>query len=455
LWKHLELPLRPALLLALLAAACTDGSASKSSPLTCTATVSDTVATVIGVEWTAPEGTTSSVEFGETARYGLTSPTQSGPDVHADLVGVPADTDVHWHGVSTDGDSTWECSGVTHTGTAPDDLPEVTVTTDDDGQDDTSYVIGAFFSGAGGRGARAQLAAYRRDGTLVWYYDGDDGATAMDLHYALDGGGLLFNQFAGQMGGADGSIHEVSLAGEIVQTWAAPKAHHMFAELPDGTLAYQQIDTRSYTDPESGEADDWVGDAIAEIPPGGEAEVVYSVWDSLTPRANDRMDHSIYGGEDWTHGNNLVYSADTDSYVLSLGHADDVLTIDRASGTATTVWGVDGASATPQFDYQHDAHLLDDGHVLMFMTDDDGSGAVEYAPVDGGLEEVWRSTFGPKPFALGEARRLANGNTLVNGGAGESLREEKPDGTLVWEMETSGVAIFGQFQLVSDLYTGE
>jgi hypothetical protein len=343
---------------------------------------------------------------------------------------------------------------MTHTGTAPDDLPDVTVTKDDADRDDADWVIGAFFSGAGGRGGRTQLAAYRRDGALVWYYDGDSNATGMDLHYAHDGNGLLFNQFAGAMGGEDGSIQRISWEGEVLESHAAANAHHMFCELPDGTLAYQRLDARDWTDPSSGDKSEWVGDAIAEIPPGGEAETVYSVWDTLTPRENTRGAHSIYGGYDWTHGNNLVYLPDTDAWLLSLGHADDLLVIDRATATATTIWGADGVAADPAFDYQHDAHLTDDGHVLMFMTDDSGSGAIEYAIADGALVETWRSTFGQKPFALGQARRLPNGDTLINGGAGEALREETPDGTVVWEMSSEGGTIFGQFQVVSDLYAG-
>lgn len=423
--------------------------------LVCTASVNPTIETVIGVEWTAPEGAVSSVVFGETESYGFVTPSTSETEVHRDLIGVPADTDVYWRATSTTeaGDAT--CEGVTHTGDLPSDLPTLTVESDGAGQDAAQFAIGAFFEGAGGRGSQTQLVAFRRDGEVVWYYEGDSDATSLDMHYSRDGRGILFNQYGGPMGDEGGVINLVSLTGELLQTWDAPYAHHMFAELPDGTLAYQQVDIRPYTTA-SGATDDWVGDAIAEIPAGGgDAKVVFSIWDVLTPSLNDRMERSIYAGLDWTHGNNLRYEEDRGGYLLSLGHADDLVRFDRETAEVTGLWGADGAPADPAFDYQHDVHALANGNLLMFMSETSGAGAIEYAVTDEGLSEVWRGPFGRAPFALGQARRLANGNTFVNGGAGQPLYEVTPDRVVVWEVSVSGgPAVFGQFQLVEDLYTG-
>lgn len=424
--------------------------------LDCAAAVSANVATVVTVDWTPSEAGSSFVEFGETADYGSQTPASTDADVHLALLGMPQDVDVHWHGVTTtDSGTTLECSGVTHTGTAPSDIPEMTVNTDASGQDPAGFVIGAFFAGAGASSARTQLAAYRRDGALVWYHDGDESSTGLDMHYALDGNGILFNSFGDRMGSEEGSIQRVSLEGEVLESLPAPYAHHTFCELPDGTITFQQTDTREFTDPESGVTDDWVGDSLAEIPPGGVATTVFSVWDVLDAAPNSRSDDlSIYGGTDWTHGNFVSYDADSDEYLLSLGHADDLLQIRRSDYGVQAMYGLDGVASSPAFDYQHDPNWLDNGNLLMFMTDDAGSGAIEYALVDGALQEVWRAGFTERAIALGEARRLSNGNTFINEGAGRDLIEVTPDGTVVWDMQGEHGAIFAQFRMVSDLYAG-
>jgi hypothetical protein len=425
--------------------------AAEPQALACTATVNASMPLAVDVAWTSEAGT-SYVEYGETDSYGMTTPATDAADVQIALLGMPEDTDVYWRGVTEAASGTATCAGVTHTGTAPAEVPRVTVTVNEEGQDAAPYVIGAFFTGAGGTGSHPQRAAFRRDGTLVWYSFSDDNGTAMDLHYSFDGETILTNTYFGPMGGEDSQIARTSMEGDVVATVATPLAHHMLCELPDGTIAYQALDTRSYTNPDTGETANWVGDAIVEVAPDGSSKTVFSVWGVVPMRQNGRMDRSIYGGLDWTHGNMLRYDASTGEYLLSLGHADDILFIDRATGAVNRFYGVDGIAADPPFDYQHDVNILPNGNLLMFMTDTDGAGAIEYARTDGGLKEVWRGAWGQAPFALGEARRLANGNTFVNEGSGLPLHEETPDGEVVWKLETSQTSIFAQFQIVSSLY---
>jgi hypothetical protein len=422
----------------------------------CTATMNPTILDVIDVDWTATADATSYVEFGLTDAYGQRTPSVTGATVHLNLVGLPGDSDVYWHAVSTSTAGTTECSGVAQTGTIPSDIPriDVSVSALPDGAD--PYLIGAFFGAAG---QSVQLAAYDRTGEVVWYYVGDRGQSTLDMHYALDGSGILFNQFNGMMGGADGQIRRITMGGELLDTWDAPYAHHMFTELPDGTLTFQQLDVRSYTDPDTGESGDWVGDALAEIPPGGDATTVFSVWDWITPSWNEHMNaFSIYGGLDWSHGNMVKYDVDQDRYMLSLAHAADVLHVDRATGEMLDLYGLDGIVADPVFDYQHDPTWLDDTHLLMFMTDSDGSGAIEYELRDGVPHETWRHGFESASVALGQAERLNTGDTFINYGAGARLQEVDADGDIVWDARPAqggrNAAIFGTFAVVADLYTG-
>ena len=445
-------PLAAPLAVSLGLCACT---APQLGPLECSATVNANMALAVDVEWSPAEAGISHVEYGETDSYGMTTPSSGAAKVRLALLGMPADTDVYWRGVTQSASGTAECVGVTHTGTAPPEIPTATATVNEPGQDDAPYVIGAFFTGSGGSGSHPQRAAFRRDGTLVWYSFSDEAGTGMDLHYSDDGATILTNTYFGPMGEEDSEIARTSMEGDVIATFATPLAHHMLCELPDDKIAYQALDTRAYTNPDTGETANWVGDAIVEIAPDGSSVQVFSVWDVVPPRLNSRMERSIYGGLDWTHANMLQYDADTGEYLLSLGHAADILLIDRATGFVNAFYGVDGVAADPPFDYPHDVNVLPNGNLLMFMTDAEGSGAIEYARTDSGLKEVWRGVWGQTPFALGEARRLSNGNTFVNEGSGLPLHEETPDGEIVWKLEPSQASIFAQFQLVKSLYPEE
>ena len=441
------------LLLALVA--CTGPSKTDVGALTCNAAVSENVQTVVEVDWKSPGNGSSTVTFDDGVTDAITTPATTDRQVHLTLLGMPENTDVNWTGTTVfDDGTTATCSGVTTTGKAPSEIPSTTVLTDDDARDPSPYVIGAFYAGAGGTGAHTELAAYRRDGTLVWYYLGDENTSSLDMHFAPEGG-IWFNEFKGSMGDHAGFLNRISMTGKLVETRPAPFTHHTFTELPDGSITYQALDVREWTDAD-GATGNWVGDSLVNIGAGAaEGTTLFSTWDVLTPRLSARAEQgSIYNGVDWTHGNFVHYDADSDQYTLSLAHTDDVLQIDGADDSVSSLYGVDGDPADPQFDYQHNPNWLDTGNLLMFMSDDSGAGAIEYEPSDGGLTEVWRSPFGPKPLALGQALRLANGDTYVNGGAGGRLTEFTSDGTVVWEMQPGDGAIFAQFAPVSDLYTG-
>lgn len=431
------------------------GRAIQGEELTCTASVSETIETVVSVAWTPPAAGTSSVVFDDGVTDPLTTPETSDSAVDLPLLGMPEDTDVSWTGTTVFEDGTSaSCSGVTHTGSAPSNIPRPETYINEDGQDPAQYVMGAFYTGAGGTGAITQLAAYRRDGTLVWYLNDAENSSGVDWHYANEGG-IWFNEYIGPMGSEYVSLRRVSLTGEILDDVPTPYAHHLFCQLADDTLVYQTVDIRDFTDPETGETGPWVGDGIVELHPDGSSEQIFSTWDAIEPHHNVRSRQtSVYQGVDWTHGNALIYKAETDEYLLSTAFANDILTINRTTREMTAIYGIDGLPATPQFDFPHDATWLDNGNLLTFSEDDTGGGAVEYEVTDAGMTEVWRSPFESKPIALPQARRYPNGNTFVKGGLAGYLSEVQDDGTTVWAMNPTG-SVFAQFAPVSNLYTGE
>lgn len=439
-------------LLPLLLCACNRGEES----LICTASVDEDVATVINLSWEAPEGGSSWVEFGTGGVQDLSTTVQEKASVSFPLVGVPADTEVSWTGITeVDGERS-TCTGTTTTDTLPADLPQVVINIASDGQSASPrFLLGAYYD----LFSASYVVGMDRLGNIVWYAPRDEDGIAIQAEMSADGRGVYYNHFGKDLDVDEGKIRHVSFGGELLDERRTPLAHHMFTQLPDGNLAYQQLITQTVTNPETGEVEDWVGDGVAEVDADGNVTQVFSVWDWLTPTWNDKMGgFSLYGDPDWTHGNGLKYDADTNQYLLSLGHAADVIEFDRSTGEPTRIFGNDGMTEEDgeAFYYQHDPTLLDDNHLLMFCTDheSDLTGAREYAIDDeaGTLTEVWRYQSEITSIYLGQARRLSSGNTLLTFGQGATMREVTPEGEVVWELVTVDRVGLAQFQLLDNFY---
>ena len=120
--------------------------------------------------------------------------------------------------------------------------------------------------------------------------------------------------------------------------------------------------------------------------------------------------------------------------LVSIRHQDIVAIIDWKRQRLVWWWGRGELSG------QHDATLLDNGHVLVF---DNGLGRgwsriVEVDPVSNRIVWEYRAD-PPESFdsaSLGGAQRLPNGNTLIaNSYSGEAF-EVAPDGQVVWRFVT-------------------
>lgn len=407
--------------------------------LACTRTLDCSVAEsaqsslVAEVHVASPGGTTY-VRYDADGHTGEAPPQEGAGDLIFELLDLPPHALVEWE-AENDGAT---CEGTFEAGNTPD-LPWVEVTIDAAGQYNAPWVIGSFYK----MGAdEAWMAAYRRDGTLAWYLQGEDDHNALDFEWV--DGVLFHNEFASDMVSDDSFVVRTTPGGAPIERIDTPLGHHMFEVKDDGTIAYQALDSRSV------DGETWVGDAIIELAPDGTSTTVFSAWDAIEPTWNDYMDGpDFYTGLDWTHGNALKW--DGQRYLLSLGHAGDLIVVE--DGVATTIWGPDGLPADPPFSYQHDAHWLPDGNILLFSTDT-VSAAIEYAVSDEGLSEVWRHQLDGAALYLGQGRRLPNGNTFVCGGQLGVMQEVTPDGEVVWEMRAEAPWGFAQWTLVSDLYTG-
>jgi hypothetical protein len=164
--------------------------------------------------------------------------------------------------------------------------------------------------------------------------------------------------------------------------------HHDVLELPGGNLLVLGYEFGDFPHPISKEIVHVAGDVIVELGPAG--DVVWS-WSSFEHLDTSRAPAPEYNlqfrdprtgklGFDWTHGNGIVYREQDDSILVSLRHQDWIVKIDHASGNVTWRLGKDGdftLSAGSWFFHQHSAEWQADGTLLLY---DNGNGNPDLEP---------------------------------------------------------------------------
>lgn len=434
----------------------------------CGAALAPTMSLAVNVDWTSNVAGRSWVEFGPDTTYGHVTPSTEGNTTHHfSLIGNPAEQPVYWRAVTEVDGEPLTCTGTTTTGPLPKGFPQVEITVPNaEAWDGAEYLMGAFFDLSG---APPRLAAVTRDGTVVWYYQGPEGHMFLEVLHAHGGRGLLLNQFNSDFSSDDSLIRRIDWDGTTLEETQTPLAHHFFTELPDGTLAYNQLDPRSWYDPTIADYVDVIGDDIAEIQPGSdEVTKGLSTWDLFTPEREPDWDNpNIYGyGVDWTHANALKYDPETDTYLWSLGFMSTVVESSRSTGLPTRIFGRFGGDFSGDstiFALQHDPTLQPDGNLTVFTTSvaTRTSGGVEYTidETTQQLDEVWNYGLGDdgdiRSLQLGQVKRLENGSTFINYGGGAAMRQVSADGLIEWELHPPPGLAFANWHLLRDLYTGE
>jgi hypothetical protein len=150
---------------------------------------------------------------------------------------------------------------------------------------------------------------------------------------------------------------------------------------------------------------------------------------------------------DYVHPNSLEVDSDG-NILLSSRHLDEVTKIDRRTGAI--IWRLGGrhnefafVNDPDGFSHQHDARRLDNGNILLF---DNGNfhGVKRSRVAEYRLDEtamtatlVWQYRHTPEIFsyAMGNAQRLPNGNTLIGWGAYPLVTEVRSDGSVAFEMK--------------------
>jgi outer membrane protein assembly factor BamB len=193
-----------------------------------------------------------------------------------------------------------------------------------------------------------------------------------------------------------------------------------------------------------------LGQTLVEVTPEGEVAFEWSALDHYQ-RSDFVMDDMLIWDNtmlyDVIHANSIDVDSDG-NYLVSIRHTSQVLKVDRQTGDVIWALGKNGDftfidDSANGFSHQHDAHWLENGHLLLFDNGNDYanpvSNVVEYEIDEQSLEVrlVWAYSTEDHHFApnRGSAQRLPNGNTLINWVSRQpNIQEVTPEGELVLEI---------------------
>lgn len=318
----------------------------------------------------------------------------------------------------------------------PADLAAITITAT--GKLSSDFVLVHLFAEKGFKG----YALVTSDGRIAWWYRTQDypfGAARRQ-----NGNFVFMDKGYG--------LVEVDRTGTIVhelrQRDAERELHHGIVVTTNDTVLYLAFDTESYNGARL------KGEAIWEWSPDTGADVKrWRSWDHLSPA----LDRSARTAGEWLHGNSLALGA-AGNILFSTHYLDQVISI--APDWKTVQWRLGGIRPTVAMaageaaSAQHTPAEVAPNRILMFDNrtglPGEYSRAVEYE-LRGGRARVrwqWRPDRDNYSSAVGSARRLSNGNTLVafgmekgrNGSTGPTeAYEVTPGGQVAWHLMVQGV----------------
>ena len=281
-----------------------------------------------------------------------------------------------------------------------------------------------------------------QDGVVVWYRRG----VAESFTRRANGNFVLLENNVGltEIGPDLAVISELPATGSMTM-------HHDVIATPSNTLLFLAYDTLTF------DGAVWTGDAVWEWNPE-DASVArrWSPWDFLSPET-DLGPKSVR--TDWLHANSLAVGP-RGNVLVSFPALNQVVSI--AADFQSLEWRLGGPNATlvldqsDEFWFQHTAAEIEPGRVLLFDNGRDRptglfSRALELA-IDRKNEtasKVWEFRPQPDIYApiVGSARRLGNGNTVVDFGTAPgvvgasgpmAVYEVTPGGAVTWILRIEG-----------------
>lgn len=284
------------------------------------------------------------------------------------------------------------------------------------------------------------LAAVDGEGNVVWYWPTVGAPLGMTRR--ANGDFVVLDVTRG--------LSEVTPAGrtvaELPQDLLRRQMHHDVIAGPGDTLLFIAYDDRIV----NGRA--IRGDAIwAWIPESGTSFQRWTAWDHFSPT----VDSGPRSGGEWMHANALAVGP-RGNVTMSVHFWDQIISI--TPDWSGIEWRLGGVNATipvrsaDQFSGQHSAREISPNHVLLFNNNIERGGPsypVELALDGDSAHAVWQWRSAPPNFAtaIGSARRMPNGDTMVGfgmsaglGGSSGPVEEYEVDasGTVKWHMIVTG-----------------
>ena len=408
------------------------------------ASVSGDIGTLVTVRWTQSVGGNVAVAytFDDTTLVTPTRAAVAGPN-EVRLLGIPFGTDVTYE--VRVGDRTSAPQSIA-TAALPEGLPVATLLVADDARwdADVAYVLASVTEADSDWRGPWWSIVFDRRGRIVWARQTPAGMVTIYPQVAADGS-LLVDENSFWVGldeGAASSVRRLRLDGSEVAIYPTPGLHHGFVEDGRGAVVW----------PAWGPD----GETLERLSKEGAQE---RLWDcaSLLERT---------GSSELCSANTITWQPHEDAFLVSFWSLAAVVEIDAITGSNRRWFGeLPGAWSFDPTDagvwWPHGATYTDAG-TLMVVTRAQESGednetiVREYAVDEGDevLRLVWTAGQGDGFYseALGEAHRLANGNTLYNYGQVARVLEVTSTGELVWDVAWPSSAFVGLTTPISDLY---
>ena len=281
---------------------------------------------------------------------------------------------------------------------------------------------------------------------VVWYWRTTDFPFGMTRR--ANGDFVLMDKGRG--------LVEVDPAGAVVHELAQDltnrEMHHDAIVSPANTVLFIAFDDRVVNGATVR------GDAIWEwAPETGTLDKRWSSWDHFS-----LADTPAPRGREWMHANALAIGP-RQNVLLSVHHWNQVVSI--TADWRTIEWRLGGVNATyplpaaDAFSGQHTPRETAPGRVLLFDNGTDRGGysrAVEYSLDAGTARTLWEWRSQPLNFAsaVGSARRLANGHTLIAFGLPAGLAGSTGP-TEVYEVDAAGTPVWHLVTRTQTMYRAE
>jgi len=429
-----------------------DGSADVGITLEVSAHPNTTLGAVATVVLDVPASVRVQVSHASVGTL-TTGLTEVGTEHAVDVIGLRADTAWTVQAVAEleDGFEIISDPVDFSSGSLPDGLPEVTVSWSGEPPAEMTAFGAAHGAGGADNSSGPYVFGVDGEGFVVWYY------TPVDLERASADRSVETLADGNLQVMLPSQVQLISVAGDLIATFGGDEVafHHDATKVASGNMVGLAREERTMYVSQVGEEANVVGDVLVEIDQHGEEVWSWSTFDHLdTARFPSAMSWKPdrHGDLDWTHGNSVWYDQDSGLLLVSLRHQSQVLAIDHATSELVWTAGADGdfsLASGEWFASQHAATFTADGQLIVYDNgndkDADTSRAVTYSLDTDTFTatETWDWEVGFVTSNLGDADRLANGNTLVCAGGqrpgDEDARvvEVNGAGEVVWEANIS------------------